>query len=165
MGGSEGGGSEDSFASQAAPVSQGNGSYQQGGSEGQRSGDERQHGGESQHGGGEGASAHSSFESSPREPSPQVAREPRESQPSEFRAPPPPPQNVSAPEPRSEEFRPKHSEHAESGPAAHFDPTPRPQPTPRPEPAPTSGDESSGGAAAKPFVVWSSAPSRDQDRE
>jgi hypothetical protein len=90
-------------------------------------------------------------------------REQRDAQPSEFRAPPPPPQHVNAPEPTgSDEPRPQHSEHTEAKPAAaHFEPTPRAAPA---APAPTVGGESSGGAA-KPFVVWSSAPSRDSGRD
>jgi len=218
MGGSpaEGGGSEDSFVSQAAPVSQANGSYQHGGGEGQH------------HGGGEGGqggvfeapqrdmssppreSSQSSREGSwqpregsaqshepasqreaagqsressqgsregswqPREPSTQSresaqsrepAPEPREAasqfrepqSPSEFRAPPPPPQHSGAGESRSSESR---SEHAESKPAAaHF------EPAPRPAPAPASSGEPSSGGSAKPFVVWSSAPSRDGGRD
>jgi ribonuclease E len=164
---SEEGGSEDSFASQAAPVSQANGSYQHGGDEGQHRG-----------GGEGGGQSHSGFESQPREPSQpreapgqfresaQQGSEPspqfREPQsPSEFRAPPPPPQHMSAPEPsRSEEPRPQRTESAESKPAANqFEPAPRPS-----APTPASGGESSGGAA-KPFVVWSSAPSRDGGRD
>jgi ribonuclease E len=93
-----------------------------------------------------------------RESAPQF-REPQS--PSEFRAPPPPPQHVSAPEPsRSEEPRPQRTENAESKPAAsQFEPAPRP-----PAPAPASGGDSSGGPA-KPFVSWSSAPSRDGGRD
>ena len=164
---SEAGGSEDSFASQAAPVSQGNGSYQHGGSEGApvRSGFE------SRDASSQPSDPAPQFrESAPREPAPQ-SREPQESapparepqHPSEFRAPPPPPQHSDSAEPsRSSESRPQQSEHAESKPAAaHFEPAPRPAAAPTPTP-PGGGESSSG---AKPFVVWSSAPSRDQGRD
>jgi ribonuclease E len=154
-GGQEGGGSEDSFASQAAPVSQSNGTYQQVGGEGQH--------------GGEGAPTRSNFDSPPRESAPRESapqfREQREPQQSEFRAPPPPPQQSAPEQSRSDESRQQRPEHAESSPAAaHFEPTPRPVPAPTPTPA-GSGESNGGAQAAKPFVVWSSAPSRDRDRE
>jgi len=172
--GSEAGGSE-SFA---APASQANGSYEHGGGEGP-------HGG-----GGERIAASSGFDSQqvesasqsrapstprdsqpqsefrapPREPQPQSeyrapAREPQPQ--SEFRAPPPPPQQSSSSEPsHGNESRPQQPEHTDSRQAAaQFEPTPRPAPA-----APPVGGESSA-APAKPFVVWSSAPSRDPGRD
>jgi ribonuclease E len=194
-GSSEGGGSEDSFASQAAPVSQANGSYQHGGGESQHHGggesgpanegfQSHQREASSQPSREASSQARESFGQS-QESAPQVresstqfresaqqGREPtqfrdsapqfREPQsPSEFRAPPPPPQHVSPPEPsRSEESRPQRTEQAESKPAAsQFDSAPRPPAPPSP-----SGSESTSGAA-KPFVVWSSAPPRDRDHE
>jgi ribonuclease E len=194
-GSSEGGGSEDSFASQAAPVSQANGSYQHGGGESQHHGggesgpanegfQSHQREASSQPSREASSQARESFGQS-QESAPQVresstqfresaqqGREPtqfrdsapqfREPQsPSEFRAPPPPPQHVSPPEPsRSEESRPQRTEQAESKPAAsQFESAPRP-----PAPPPPSGGESTSGAA-KPFVVWSSAPPRDRDHE
>jgi len=183
------GGGESYQSGGRAPRSGGEGQHS--GYEGQQGGGQRQRGGaEGQSGGRESAPARSDFESDPRdassqprEPAPQFresaaprepvpqAREPRESapptrepqHPSEFRAPPPPPQHSDSAEPsRSNESRPQQSEHAESKPAAvHFEPAPRPAAAPTP--APTGGGESSSGA--KPFVVWSSAPSRDQGRD
>ncbi len=142
---SEGSGSEDSFAPQA------NGSHQQGGDEGP------QHGG-SEGGNGGFASNQREVSQPPREASQSFregsAREPQS--PSEFRAPPPPPQqSASGESQRSGESR---SEHAESA-AAHF------EPAPRPAPPPAGSGESSSGGPAKPFVVWSSAPSRDGGRD
>jgi ribonuclease E len=132
-----------------------------------------------------------SRESQPvREPQPfGESQQPRESQPAresqpdsrppqteyrapqpEFRAPPPPPQHMSAPEEssRSDEST-SHSEPVEPKPAARFEPSPQPA-------APSlgasggnsgasggSGDQSSG--AAKPFVSWSTAPTRDHGRD
>jgi ribonuclease E len=108
--GAGGGGSEDSFGSQSAPVLQTNGSYSE--------------------------SSQGAFESPSREAAP--AREHREAEPSEFRAPPPPPQTVSGS--RSEEPRPARTEHAESNSAAaHFEPKPRA--------ASPGGGESSGGSS------------------
>lgn len=185
---SEGSGSEDSFASQAAPVSQANG-YQHGGGEGQHHGGGGQGGFESpqrdvssapreasSQGSGEGSwqprepsqaresgAGQQSRESAPQAREPSLPREAagqfREPQsPSEFRAPPPPPQQSgSGDSSRGDESR---SEHAESKPAAaHF------EPPARPAPAPASSGESSSGGSAKPFVVWSSAPSRDGGRD
>jgi ribonuclease E len=168
-GGSDGGGSEDSFASQAAPVSQSNGSYHH--DEGGTPREAQQ----SDFDSGSRDSQHRDDAPQFREPrEPEQAREsqqvhetqpvresPQEFRPqqTEFRAPPPPPpQHVSAPEPsRPEE---SHSEHVEPKQAAHFEPSPQPA-TPAPS---TSGDEQSG-APAKPFVVWSTAPTRDRERE
>jgi ribonuclease E len=86
----------------------------------------------------------------------------------EFRAPPPPPQHVSAPEEssRSEESR-SHSEPVEPKPAAHFEPSPQPA---APPPGTSGGNTSASGGdqsggAAKPFVSWSTAPTRDHGRD
>jgi ribonuclease E len=145
--GAETSGPEDSFASQAAPVSQSNGAY---------------HHEESGH--------HQPQEPRERQQDyrPPAQQEQRPAQ-SDYQAPQPeyrePPQHVSPPEPsRAEEPR---------APAAHVEPKPRPQFEPSPPAAPSSssggsaeGDGESGGA--KPFVVWSSAPSsgsRDRGRE
>ncbi|MBS0422199.1 MAG: Rne/Rng family ribonuclease [Proteobacteria bacterium] len=189
--GAEAGGSEDSFVSQSAPASQSNGAFQ---NSGEASGGGGSSGAERIGSGGEASPqqsrepSQSSFESPPREATP--AREHREAEPSEFRAPPPPPQSVSGF--RSEESRPSHTEHAEPKPAAaHFEPTPRTASAGSGEnrdgssggggesggsgsgssgsgssgASSTGGSSSSSGGAAKPFVVWSSAPSRDSTRE
>lgn len=187
---SEGSGSEDSFASQAAPVSQANG-YQHGGGEGQHhgGGEGGGQGGfespqrdvssaprEASQGSREGSwqprepsqareagGGQQSRESAPQAREPSLPREAagqfREPQsPSEFRAPPPPPQQSgSGDSSGGDESR---SEQAESKPEpAHL------EPPARPAPAPASGGESSSGGSAKPFVVWSSAPSRDSGRD
>jgi ribonuclease E len=127
--GGDGGGSEDSFASQAAPVSQSNGSYHHDHDAGRR--DESR-----------------TDDSGPRQ-SAQPPRDSREPQ-QEFRAPPPPPDQSRAP-----------AEQVERKPPANFEPS-------APPAAPSSSGSGSGesGGSAKPFVVWSSAPSSgDRGRE
>jgi ribonuclease E len=170
-GGSDGGGSEDPFASQAAPASHSNGSYHH---------DEVGTSRESQQSGsnapqfretpefGQDREPQQAGEAAPaREPQP--VREQQEFRPpqpeyrapqtqSEFRSPPPPPQHVSAPEPSPSEE--SHAEHAEPKQAAHFEPSPQPA-----SPSHSASGDEQSGAPAKPFVVWSSAPTRDRDRE
>jgi ribonuclease E len=156
--GGDGGGSEDSFAPQAAPVSQSNGSY---------------------HHHDEGRRDESRTADSGQRQSAQPPREAREPQ-QEFRAPPPPPdhrepspayresapapQQTGAAEPsRSEESR-APAEHVERKPPASFEPPA----SPASPAAPSSSGSGSGesGGPAKPFVVWSSAPgSGDRGRD
>jgi hypothetical protein len=68
-------------------------------------------------------------------------------------------------ESRSEESRP-HTETAEPRPAPRFEPAPAPAPSPAANAgaAADSGGDHSGGSA-KPFVVWSSVPTRDRGRD
>ena len=153
--GGETSGSEDSFGSQAAPVSQGNGAYRHDDS------------GHEDHG-------HQQAPQETRERQqdyrPPVQQEQRPA-PSEYQTPPPAhrelmpePQHVSPPEPsRAPEPR---------APAENVEPKPRAQSESSPPPAPSgaSGGQGSGeSGGAKPFVVWSSAPSapgsRDRGRE
>ena len=155
MGSSEGGGgSEDSFTSQAAPVSQTNGSYhhQDSGpreSSGQQSGFAPEH-------------RESRDEPQQSRDSRQAGEAQQDYRPpqSEFRDPPPPPRHVS--ESRPEESR-SHSEQVEPKPAApRFEPSPAPA---EPSSGASSTGAEQGGGAAKPFVVWSSAPTRDRGRD
>jgi ribonuclease E len=158
--GPETSGSADSFASQAAPVSQANGAYRHEGP------------------GHEGSGPHedSRYEQAPQETRERQqdyrppAQQGRPAQ-SEYQAPqpeyrePPPPPRVSSPEPsRTEEPR-APAEHVEPKPRAQFEPSPPAAPSPNAGGSTGGGGESSG---AKPFVVWSSAPSpgsRDRGRE
>jgi ribonuclease E len=141
--GAETSGSGDSFPSQAAPVSQGNGAYHH---------EDSGHGDTGDHQAPQ--EAHARHEDSP-------VRQDQRPAPSEYQAPPPAqrelapsPQHVSSPEPsRPQEPR---------APAENVEPKPRAQFEPSPPPAPTAGGGSQGSAesgGAKPFVVWSSAPS------
>jgi ribonuclease E len=150
------GGSEDSFASQTAPVSQSNGSY---------------------HHHDASRRDESRTDDSGQRQSAQPPREAREPQ-QEFRAPPPPPdhrepspayrepapapQHSGAAEPsRSEESR-APAEHVErKPPPANFEPS-----APAATPSSSGSGSAESGGPAKPFVVWSSAPSSgDRGRE
>jgi hypothetical protein len=100
-----------------------------------------------------------------RPPAPQEQRPPQSEyqapQP-EYRAPVPAPQHVSSAEPSRADEAP--AEHVAPKPRAQFEPSPPAAPSPGAASA-AGGGESSG---AKPFVVWSSAPSsgsRDRGRE
>ena len=148
--GAESSGSEDSFASQSAPMSQGNGAY--------RNGD---------FGHGDSGYHQPAQEARERQQDyrPPVQQEQRPAQ-SDYPAPQPEHResvshHVSSGEPsRAEEPR-APAEPVEPKPRAQFEPSPPPAPAPSPQ----GSGESSG---AKPFVVWSSAPSSgsaDRGRE
>ena len=141
--GPETAGSEDSFASQAAPVSQSNGAYHH-----EDSGHQQHH---------ETRERQQDYRP-PAEPDQRSAQSDYQAPQSEYREPP---KHVMSPEPsRAEEPR---------APAAPVEPKPRPQFEPSPPAAPSSSSGGSAeGSGAKPFVVWSSAPSsgsRDRGRD
>jgi ribonuclease E len=152
-GGQEGSGSEDSFAPHDSPAPRSNGSYRQDedsprDTSNQQSGfapehretrDEPQQARESQQGQGSQEARDPQQDYRPAQPEyrapPQEQRTPQ----SEFRDPPPPPKESAS------RFEPTASPGADAG----------------------GGDSSAdaGGGPAKPFVVWSSAPTRDRGRD
>jgi ribonuclease E len=157
--GTETSGSEDSFASQAAPVSQSNGAYRH-----EDSGHEESR--HEDHGHHQAPQEERERQQDYRPPVQQEQRPPQseyqEPRPA-YRDPPPPPQHVSPPEPsRAPEPR---------APVENVEPKPRAQFEPSPPPAASgagSGQGSAESSGAKPFVVWSSAPSpgsRDHGNE
>ena len=172
-GGAEGSGSEDSFASQAAPMSQSNGSYHH------DDGSQR-----------DSSNQQSGFAPDHREmhDEPQQSREPREGrEPQQPREPQQArePQQPHEPQPPGrepqQEYRPPQSEHRTPqpeyrAPQSEFrDPPPAPkesashfEPAASPGANPGAAADSGGGpdgGPVKPFVVWSSAPTRDRSRD
>jgi ribonuclease E len=152
--GAETSGSDDSFAPQAAPMSQGNGAYR------------HEDLGHEDSGYPQAPQETRERQQDYRPPAQQEQRPPQSEyqapQP-EYRAPVPAPQHVSSTEPPSRADEPRvPAEHVEPKPRAQFEPSPPAAPSP----STASGGE--GGGQAKPFVVWSSAPSsgsRDRGRE